>query len=86
MADGWQVSCLRPAGAVTKARSVGLGNRAGWEIVPKQEPASGFVDVHTMRDPDGLEFVWWNWYILSEECQTNRNVRGSELELYEISA
>jgi len=58
LTDGWQVSRLMPAGDVTKAKPVGLGTRAGWEAVPAGNiSADGFVDVHALREPDGLVYL-----------------------------
>lgn len=47
-----------PLGDVTQAKYVGLGQRAGWEVVPLEGAAhEGFVDVHALRGPEGLVYL-----------------------------
>jgi len=58
LTDGWKASRLMPMGDVTKAKYVGLGQRAGWEAVPEEGAAhEGFVDVHAMCGPEGLVYL-----------------------------
>ncbi len=58
LSDGWRVSRLMPPGDVVKSRYVGLDKKVGWESVPAEKiSADGFVDIHAMRDTDGLVYL-----------------------------